>query len=344
MENLLKVNEDNSTLKGILFFGILAVAIISVYTLNRNTANKLQANIFLLWEPQAQFAGYYAAEELGFFDEEGLSVTIQHNLGVGESLQQVKNKNNAFVVTQFINYLDWIAKDKNLNLLSVINTGCNLGWSSGEYKTVDEFRKGLSKNNLYTWWGAKDILLKTYLSENGFSYDNIENRITTNYPSNLSNHLMALSMTYNEATELNSFKSESKVMHKSYCELGMPIFEDVLVGSNNLSNDSMISRKIVKAIWRGWDWVVLNPEAAIEIVMKRNPRRTSVSDQQEMLKSFTENLTRSDDVPSKFHEQFQTSTKVLKQFELDHRNIANEHLALFRKSTSLRDLNLRIEK
>jgi len=30
------------------------------------------------WTPQAQFAGYYVAKELGFFEEEGLDVEIRH--------------------------------------------------------------------------------------------------------------------------------------------------------------------------------------------------------------------------------------------------------------------------
>jgi NitT/TauT family transport system substrate-binding protein len=31
-----------------------------------------------IWTAQAQFAGYYAAKEKGFYDELGLDVVIQH--------------------------------------------------------------------------------------------------------------------------------------------------------------------------------------------------------------------------------------------------------------------------
>src|SRR4051812_30358948 len=59
--------------------GLTAALILSACTSTANDegANELtQVKLQLQWLPQAQFAGYFAAQEKGYFEDEGLEVEI----------------------------------------------------------------------------------------------------------------------------------------------------------------------------------------------------------------------------------------------------------------------------
>ena len=43
-----------------------------------DTANAQSITLIPKWTAQAQFAGYYVAEKMGFYKEEGLDVHIKH--------------------------------------------------------------------------------------------------------------------------------------------------------------------------------------------------------------------------------------------------------------------------
>src|SRR5690349_22269038 len=58
-----------------LMIGALAIAARLMTSVSAHAADAL--TLQLKWVPQAQFAGYYVAKEKGFYDEEGLDVTIK---------------------------------------------------------------------------------------------------------------------------------------------------------------------------------------------------------------------------------------------------------------------------
>lgn len=75
----------------LLRLAVLVVLVGAVYfyfnrkpaEVNDNSQNKKDKLVLQLkWVPQAQFAGYFVAEEMGYFDEENLEVEIKSG-GVG---------------------------------------------------------------------------------------------------------------------------------------------------------------------------------------------------------------------------------------------------------------------
>ena len=58
-----------------LMIGALAVAATLMTSVSAQAADAL--TLQLKWVTQAQFAGYYVAKEKGFYEEEGLDVTIK---------------------------------------------------------------------------------------------------------------------------------------------------------------------------------------------------------------------------------------------------------------------------
>lgn len=59
-----------------------------------------EIRIRMLWLPQAEFAGFYLAQEMGFFEKEGLRVRIDHPASLGgSSLDSLENGEADFAIT-----------------------------------------------------------------------------------------------------------------------------------------------------------------------------------------------------------------------------------------------------
>jgi NitT/TauT family transport system substrate-binding protein len=63
-------------LRTILAVGAVVAVVVAACSGAATEAPKTKVRVLLQWVPQAQFAGYYAAQEQGFWDEEGLDVEI----------------------------------------------------------------------------------------------------------------------------------------------------------------------------------------------------------------------------------------------------------------------------
>ncbi|MBK8024377.1 MAG: ABC transporter substrate-binding protein [Chloroflexi bacterium] len=55
---------------------VAVVVLLTLAVLPAGAQDLTPVSLVLKWVPQAQFAGYYAAEALGYYEEEGLDVTI----------------------------------------------------------------------------------------------------------------------------------------------------------------------------------------------------------------------------------------------------------------------------
>ena len=268
-----------------LFAILLVVSIVSaIFILNQKKNKSQELELYLLWEPQAQFLGYYIAKEKGFFKDYNLNVTIRHNLAVGDSMQVLAKNKNAYAITQFINYLDASASYPNISLHSIISSGCNLGWVSWS-KEKDQLIDNLEKNKVYSWWGSHDILLKTLLKSHGKNKIN-KGDIQTKFPHSLGTKDSILVMNYNENRYYQDDLNRG-AKFTSYCDLNLPIYEDVLIGQGSHSDTTI---KLVSAIWKGWSWAIEHKNEALKILMKRRPRK-GMDMQIYQLDRFLKNIT-----------------------------------------------------
>ena len=62
------------------------------------------------WTAQAQFAGFYVADALGFFRDEGLDVIIKHPSASNTSLNRLKSGESHYVALHLVSALDMIDK------------------------------------------------------------------------------------------------------------------------------------------------------------------------------------------------------------------------------------------
>ena len=234
--------------------------------------------IQLKWVTQAQFAGYYVAQEKGYYGAENLDVTINPG-GPDISPPQIIVGGGADVI------IDWMpsalaSREKGVPLVNIAQpfkrsgmmltcrkdtgisgpqdfAGKTLGvWFFGnEYP----FLSWMSKLGLSTQGGAGVTVLKQ-----GFNVDPILQRQAD----------CVSTMTYNEywqiidagipADELVVFKYEDEGV--STMEDGLYVLED------NLKDPAFVDRmaRFVRATMKGWDWARANPKAAALIVLEND--------------------------------------------------------------------------
>jgi NitT/TauT family transport system substrate-binding protein len=255
----------------VIFLIAAGVGIFPTWYLKKTRSAEKPVTLYLMWEPQAQFLGYYAARERGFFRDEGINIVIKHDLGFGESFHEILAKPNTYAINLLSNTIEWLAESKEFSALSVISTGCNMGWVSPFPK--EQLIQKMSMAPVFSWWGTQDILLKNFLLQNSFSLADFSKRAHVGDPEKSADNWIVLVMGYNELVDYRHEYDPDRNF-ATYCELGQPIFEDILVGTVAKSPEQKsVHKKMVRAIWKGWDWSVRHPDEALDLLMTLSPRR-----------------------------------------------------------------------
>ncbi len=233
----------------------------------------------LKWVTQAQFAGYYVAQDKGFYEEAGLDVTIKPG-GPDIAPAQVIAGGGADVI------IDWMpsalaAREKGVGLVNIAQpfkrsgmmltcrkeTGITspadfrgkiLGvWFFGnEYP----FLSWMSKLDIPTGVGADGV---TVLKQ-GFNVDPL-----------LQKQADCIStMTYNEYWQVidAGIPPEELVVFK-YEDQGVATLEDGLYALDEKLEDPAfvdVMARFVRASMKGWEWAAANPDAAADIVLEND--------------------------------------------------------------------------
>lgn len=219
------------------------------------------------WLPQAQFAGYYMADKMGFYKAEGIDVEIVHpsaSVNVTELLKNgksdiislflitaiaAKNKGidlvNIAQLSQNSAMLFVTKKDRNIENLSDLN-GKKIGvWESGFGEVGQAL---IAANNLKVEW------VPILSSINLFMIGGIDAMTVMWY--NEYNQIINAGI---EPDELNTF---------FFSDYGFNIPEDGLYCLNStLINRKDDLAKFVRASYKGWDYVKSHQAEALDYVL-----------------------------------------------------------------------------
>ncbi len=236
-----------------------------------------EVTLQLKWVTQAQFAGYYVALENGFYDDEGLDVTIKPG-GPDIAPVQVLVGGGADVV------IDWMpsalaAREKGVPLVNIAQPFKSSGMmltcraDSGITSPAD-----FPGNTLGVWFFGNEYPFLSWMSQLGISTDGGDDGVEVlkqgfNVDPILQNQAACVStMTYNEywqiidagltADDLVTFKYEDEGV--ATLEDGIYVLEDRL--NDEEFSDEMV--RFVRASMKGWKWAEENPDAAAEIVLE----------------------------------------------------------------------------
>jgi NitT/TauT family transport system substrate-binding protein len=236
------------------------------------------------WVVQAQFAGYYAALDQGFYDEEDLDVTIRPG-GPDIVPEQVVLGGQA----EFgIDWLDSLlaTRDQGQNIVNIAQVFTRSGMTEVTWKDsgLDQITD-LRGKKVGVWLGGNEHKLFAALNKNGI--DPQKDTTIVKQPFNMDLFLnrevdAAAAMTYNELAQVLETKnpdsgelyqlSDLNVMKMS--ELGTGALEDgVFVRSDWIEDEDNqdIAKRFLKASFRGWVYCRDNPEDCLRIVLDNGP-------------------------------------------------------------------------
>ena len=230
----------------------------------------------LKWVTQAQFAGYYAALDKGFYADEGLDVTIKPG-GPDIAPTQVLAGGGADVV------IDWMpsalaAREKGLPLVNIAQPFKRSGMmltcrADSGIKTPKDF----PGHTLGVWFFGNEYPFLAWMSILGIPTDGSPGGVTVlkqgfNVDPILNGQADCVStMTYNEYWQIidAGLKPEDLVTFK-YEDQGVATLEDGLYVLEDRLKDPKFEDELVRfvrASMKGWKWAEEHPDEAAMIVL-----------------------------------------------------------------------------
>ena len=217
------------------------------------------------WTPQAQFAGYYVAEELGFFKEAGVEVEIVHPSATQQAMSRIRNNESQATTLMLPQAME--AVDSGIPLVNILQTSMNSALVIVSRKDESPLKqKGI---RVGTWNAGFDQLAISMAIKENLNYEWI--RFAGGINLFLSGAIDAqLAMSYNECNQLRQAGAVlTDVNVYRFCDHGYNVQEDGLYMTREYYNSHRQQAKAFAAACRkGWEWAAEHPEETLDIVMK----------------------------------------------------------------------------
>ena len=242
---------------GLLFFIMLMSAGVSMYA---------QQIVFTpQWTPQSQFAGYYVAQEMGFYKDAGVDVVIDHTSTSDLVINRLlKGKCNAITMTLFDAIYHIVHGVEVVNVLQTAQR-------SGHVIVVRDDRirnmEGLRGKRVGIWKSSSSQLAQLMDMDYELGIEWIQFIQSINlYISGAIDATMA--MSYNELYWIRSSGFEDKTAIPM-AEIGYDYPEEGLYVSREYYEKYPDKAKaFAEASRRGWEWAHEHPEQTVDIVME----------------------------------------------------------------------------
>ena len=233
----------------------------------------------LKWVTQAQFAGYYVAQAKGFYEAEGLNVTIKPG-GPDIAPSQVIAGGGADVV------IDWMpsalaAREAGLALVNIAQPFKSSGLmltclkESGVATPAD-----FKDKTLGVWFYGNEYPFLSWMSTLGLKTDGSAGGVTVlkqgfNVDPLIQKQAACVStMTYNEYWQvIDAGISPDDLITFKYQDMGVSTMEDGLyVLEDKLADPAFAAKmvKFVRASMKGWKYAEANPDEAAMIVLEND--------------------------------------------------------------------------
>jgi len=238
-----------------------------------------KVTIQLKWVTQAQFAGYYVAQDKGYYQAEGLDVTIKPG-GPDIATPQVIAGGGADVI------VDWMpsalaSREKGVPLVNIAQIFKKSGLmltcrKDSGIKSPSDFRG----KTLGVWFYGNEYPFLSWMSKLGIPTTGGSNGVTVlkqgfNVDPILQKQAECVStMTYNEYWQvIDAGLSPSELVVYKYEDQGVSTLEDGLyVMEKNLRKKAFVSKmaRFLKASIKGWKYAGDHPDEAADIVLEND--------------------------------------------------------------------------
>ena len=236
------------------------------------------------WVVQAQFAGYYAAKDQGYYEDEGLEVTIRPGGPQIVPEQVVLGGQAEFGIDWLDNLL--ATRDQGQNIVNIAQVFARSGmtevtWKDSGLADITDLRG----KKVGVWINGNEHKLFAALTKNDLDPQNDVDVIAQPFNMDLLLNRevdAAAAMTYNELAQI--LETENPDTGELYTlddlnvfrmsDLGTGALEDgVFVTEEWIADEANqdIAKRFLKASFRGWIYCRDNPDACVDIVLDNGP-------------------------------------------------------------------------
>lgn len=238
----------------------------------------------LKWVTQAQFAGYYAALEKGFYEDENLDVTIRPGGPDIVPEQVVLGGQAEFGIDWLDNLL--ATRDQGGQIVNIGQVFARSGMTELTWKDsgIDQITE-LRGKKVGVWLGGNEHKLFAALTKNGIDPQKDVQVVAQPFDMNLFLNReveAAAAMTYNELAQVLEVENpdtgklytldELNVFKMS--DLGTGALEDgIFVREDWISDEKNqdVAVRFLKASFKGWAYCRDNMDECVDIVLKNGP-------------------------------------------------------------------------
>ena len=217
------------------------------------------------WTAQAQFAGFYVAQEMGFYYKAGLDVEIVHPSVTQTAMSRIRNKESHATTLQLAQALEIV--NDGISLVNILQTSMNNATvivSNRDKNPLDQIG---DKVGVWSAGFGQIAMCMSIKERLGYRWVPLANSINL-YIAGAIDAILA--MSYNEYYQLvqAGFELNDDNVYR-FCDHGYNIQEDgVYVTKEFYEKNKDQAVKFAQASRQGWEWAIQNPDETLEIVMK----------------------------------------------------------------------------
>lgn len=217
------------------------------------------------WTPQSQFAGFYVAQDMGFYKEAGVEVEFLHPSSSNSALNLLNSGKTNIISMQLLQAMKQI--DQGADIINILQTSQHAG--------LIIVSRNESLRNIYDLKGKTVGKWKVGFSELAEIIDK-EFDLNIKWVSFLQNINLyisgaidaSLAMSYNEYLQIKEAGYNYMPIIR-FSEFDYDFPEDgVYVTKEFYENNKEYVDAFVNATKKGWEWTMKNQDKALEIVLK----------------------------------------------------------------------------
>lgn len=217
------------------------------------------------WTAQAQFAGYYVAEAMGFYREAGVDVRIEHTSTTQPAMSRLRKNQCQATTLQLCQAMEIV--DDGIPLVNILQTSMNNAMVIVSARDQDPLTQKGARVGIWSV-GFGQLAICMSIKEH-LDYEWV--RFAHNVNLFVAGALDAtLAMSYNEYYQLvqAGIKMTDKNVYR-FCDHGYNVQEDgVYMTREYYSEHKDQARRFAEASKRGWEWAAEHPDETLDIVMK----------------------------------------------------------------------------
>lgn len=245
-----------------------ALFILLIFVTFAQAQNK-NVTLVLPWKHQFQFAGYYIAKEMGFYEKAGLNVNIKEYDLKRDNTKAVSTQDFDFGIGHSSLILDKLNKYPNIVLLNAVHQSSPLVLVSKKRADISSLKDIAGKKIMMSRDQAYTASINAMLSSEHLKMDSYKVVDTSFNPIDLINGNADLMMSYssNEPFALREKGIDYTIFDPK--DFGYDFYSDILFTSVQMTKkDPDIVKSFYTASMKGWEYAYNHIDESVEIILK----------------------------------------------------------------------------